>query len=870
MDKQAKITAAVDEPSFAKAIRLVRDLTSEVSKLVAATTRASAGLGATRVSGVAATAGTGSPATLQQAVQRAGAGGGGGLTDNLTRAVSNSATLFRTAAEGSKGAFRVMSDALRSHVTQSDQEISRLVHSLQRLETTYERLRSRQGSGLGGGLTEGAVQQARSRYYEGSNQLASARSQRQGLHEAMGSLDFEAGASGGGAVPDYEEYFVSSKKPPWYRRPIFTGVSRAVRGPLNAMGIQLPAGASMAGMVMGGLALMSRGAGMYNDNAMSNISYALDAPQFAGQRRAQLGSFYGGTALSVRHGDVARSMALGRLAQDMDYRKVVSSEYRGLLRTEAEKQNPSFTELPTIGNAKRLLGQQVGATIAEMKQSIFGSANSFGTDTQNDIAQQRARQAAAVRVTQVTQQMLESEMQRDPMFNDRVNSIYGGATGSLSMARAAGISGGLRSRRNGMGELEHVDTLQMLRSRALGAGYDPGEWVGMIQAAQGAAGRGSMSAATGRLLSMTHGGLGNATELFGVGSQFGGGRAAGGGAFLSAIQGKTGTGGIDPVAAAQIFGVGAGMMTGGSFADSSGMGIVGTLGDAGYTGAPGTDLMRARQLGSGVGAMGQVLGGRVDPLQQALNASAALRAAPGGNYAAHKGLMDMDPGTMMEVLRTGRVPGWLAARGVTVDQVRAYSSTQNSTALSRYSSTMGSGTEMGAAAGRYTRSGGLSYLRGSSRSQVEAEVNRLAEVLVDTTGASRDSARGRLLLQASMGGLLPSARGRGAHQSASMGSAYGVSSQIQGYNEEVEAVKRGAQNDLIKSGVVASPDTVADAERMRVAGQNHAGLGGDTDVAIEGVDSALRAFVASLRRVQGSFSKPGPLHAGPQRGSAHR
>ncbi len=851
-NKTVKVAAGLDEASFAKARRMISELTAEVSKLVQATSRLNFGGG--RVTGASPIAGAGSSNVTQAASRMAGAGGIGGATDGLTRAVTNSAALFKAAATGSKSSFKIMSEALRAHVSDSDREIKRLTQSLLGLEKSYDRLKSKQGRSGGSPLMDSAMSAVQGRYVETADALKSAQGTRQKLYAATHDLD-EAGGS-----------YQHNKPPGFFARNFGGGGGNGmVAGIAGAMGIPpwMVGAGGMAAAAAGGLALANKGIQGAITTNQANLNLAIDRPMFGLNAKAGLGQTFGGNAMAIRHGDMARVAAMMSMAGGGELRSVNDSEGLMQKRRDRDTSTKWGDRIITQG----VVGGLYGTAMDRFGRSQAGREAKYlgvGNDTALGVTRERTYQEEQAQSAQRMQQAIEAKLQADPQFNDRINRFYGGAVGNMGLARAAGMSGGNDLIGRNVNGGASMTQASLLRARATASGYDVGEYVGSMQEMAGTAGRGFLSHGTS-MLGMKAGGLHNAASLFGVGAQFGGGGARGGDAFMRQLQSKIGRGGLDVTAASSLFSAGAGAMTNGNFASAGGGAFMGTLADAAASGTTGGDMLGARQVTSGLGAMSNMMAGGIDPLQMALNSSAALKAAPSGGYSTHKGLMDMSPADVTQVLKTNQVSDSMRMRGISVSMVRSYVAAQDATTMGRYAPGMGTGTEMGAAAGRYQKAGGLGYLSGMSQGDRRMELKRLAEITHDTTDTSLEASRGQWLLRASMKGYLGSTKGKGARDSVSRNSATGKAAEAAGIQELVEGQKDAAATDLYKRTFEGAPAAEAESNLARVRAQR--GVTGDAGAAIKGVAAALTDFVKALEGMNGTS---GPKKAGPPRNSASR
>lgn len=845
-DKEIKVTVASDGNTLGKLKREISEVIAEVQKLVEVSSKLGGifGGGGARVS---ALGGKGGGTTLTQMRQQQGAQQGG-ITGNIAQAVQSSAALFKGAAAGSKDAFGIMTGALKQHVRDSDMEIRRLQKTLQDLERTYERLGKRQAAGLGGGLTSSAMGQAQGRYMLTAQQLAEAQKQR----GVLGQQQLEMDAAGN---PTMGQRFRTAMGMPAVAQP---GQQGAVSSMMSAVAAKMgiPTGVlGFGGAAAAGMMLASRLAANTPVNYSSNIQYGIDKPFFGLGAQASLGQIHGGNALAIRHGDMARLAAMVRLSNDPASSTILNSDYLLSQRRKMETPDTLVGQMfknGILSGTKNYLGSKFGGLAGGSQLNAADRAGGIGSTDVNSLARQRMEQEQMALKAEQYQKALDMKMAEDPGFNDRINSFYSGALGRAQLLRAGGMGGGnvrIGSKRFGY---TMSDQFSQLRARALDAGYSEGDLVGAMQEMSGASGRGNMHAGTGSLLSAKAGGLGNASSIIGVGAQFNGG-IRGGLGLLGGVQGMIGRGGTDVTAASSLTGLGAGMMTAGNFS-GGGAGLMSTLLGAGFSGGnPSEDMRLARAVGSGVGALGNVMSGGVDPLQQALNASAALQAAPNAPYSAKFALQHMDPAQRAEFERTGKVPTSLSAMGVSKGMMEKYISVQTGTSFSRISGSMVGGPA-GAAVARFKKAGGFGYMKGMSRGAREAEIKALAPALQMAGGApSLEAAEGSIRFQMAAAGILNPGKGKGARDPYSQKTATGAANTAAAIQESMEGQKHAAAGDLYKRTFEGAPEAQVGSEAARRTSQRGVATG-DVGEALDTVSKALTAFVAAIRGELGGVS----------------
>jgi hypothetical protein len=835
-DKQIKISLGVDADSVAKTKRAIQEITQEFQRLVAVTKGSSGPFGGVGFGTSSAQIGTSGRAIAQHRASAGGAAGpAGGLTDGLTRAVQNSATLFKGAAAGSKDAFKIMSDGLREHVRTADGEIRRLQQSLQGLERTYDKLKSRQASGLGGKLTEAATTQAQGAYFQTADQLDRARAQRAKFVKAQDDMEEAANPSFYGRV---KNYFANNKGTGAGKGGVFASAMQGAGLGGVATALSSPAAAVGGGVLLGNK-LMNLG----HENQVSNVNFGIDKQLFRSDTRASIGQIFGGNAQAIRGGDMARVAAMMQLQSDPAFQAVTGGGFAKLLKDRRILDAAGGG----LGGIKNFALGKVGSVMGNLgSPGGIGTTDALTNKYLTRTAQEQALQA------QTMQRMIENKVSEDPGFSDRINQFYAGSTSNANLLRSLGKGGGNVTINDGQSRAK-VEQTRWIQAQADAQMRDVGEFAAAAQELSGTAGRGFIGH-YGSILGAKTGGLGNVANLLGVGAQFNGGSFGGGSRFLKGIQGRIGRGGVDVTAASGLTGLGTNMMTGGNFT-GSGMGVMETLLSAGFTGSTGGDMRMARTVGAGVGSLGNVMSGGVDPLQVALNASAALKAGANGPYSAKWALQRLDPAQRAEFERTGQVPPDLKALGVTKDMMSTYISAQTSTMFSRVSNGMVGGAA-GEAMQRYRASGGnFDYLRGKKRKDIESEAALLAPALRMAGGASTtEGALGSIRFQLASQGILKGGRGRGAHDTIRGKTAMASAATAKGLQGFQEANKLANESDIQKATFEAAPAAANANESTRKLTQRGLAAGVDIQGAVENVSQALMQFVSALKRDTGGFS----------------
>lgn len=837
-DKTVKITIAVDDAAAAKAKRAIAEITAEVSRLVEMTSKMGGLFGGGGGGGMGIRVGSvaGQPGTnAATQIQHKGGGGANAMVTGLTQAATGSAQVFRGAAEGSKSAFKAMQDGLKNLADAGDREV-------RRLERAFGRLNFGKANPLQSAVNQIKLDSLRDAGIAESGRLGGGKGGGGGFFG--GTLNKMQDAAKSGSVMD---------------------MARAL----------LPAG----GLIAGAAAVANFGLHSYNANRVANIGYGINEPMFGSTVAAQTGQIYGGNALALRHGDIARGIAMKQIMSEDNTAKIVSDKNKDLraeqrrLATPVTLREHVRTE-GLFGGAKAYVGSRLGANIADLTEGkigsalfdpesavgrLFGMKHAENVERTDIIARKTAEAGQAADQAAQFQQRIQNKMASDPMFMERMNNFYQGSLGAQGLARGAGISGSFGTNWN---TGQRFDTVAEFQKRSLSMGRTDAERVAARQKLGATAGRGFFYGGDS-ILGPEAGGLHNAAQIIGVGAQFGGrGSFAGGTGFLKGIQGQIGRGGVDITAGSQIADLAMSGMTSGSFQGTTGAGLASTLMEAGFAGTTGGDMRAARMMGGGIAATNQMMSGSIDPLQNAMNFSAAMKVAGNLPWATKAALTRLDTASALDIVRTGKVPLGLQVQGVTADMVRKYVAAQDQTAFARVSSKMLT-DEQNVAVAAYRRGGlkgALGGLKGAAR---ERTMHALSSAISLGTGDTPESAYMRVRIQAAREGLLQRPHGRGAGDPVSSRSARRAATKDEG----AEVGKIGEENADDEGDIRGGIKFRSKAERASEAARRKAQAGGDATTmsgAIDQVAQSLQNFVSVLRG-----DGPG-RRAGPPTNSASR
>ncbi len=912
-DKVIKISFAVD-PSLATAKRAIEEITLSVKNLVDQSQAAAKLLGGI---GGGASALPPRPGTnpANQIKHNAAGQAGGGMMKGLAAAATGTAAVYKGAATAAGLAFKEMTEGFTKMVDAHEAQVVRL----QKIMTNYNTAigKATPGGGAGGGGGGGGAAAAAAA--NGGAAAAQAVRVGPGAGGGGGGRGGGGGGAGGGAAGG--GLFGAGGQGAMFggQGGIFAGLAQRMGLPTGVVG--------GAAALTTGINVANAFTGSAYENQLSNINMMVDRPTFMSQGRADMGRIFGGNALAIRHGDIYRGYAQAQLAKEASTKEMLGQDI--LLEGRRQMENPTtvgghmaksgaVTGGKAIGGAalgSALMGAEQGApgTVAAMRagasvlnqyrasnqddgffarikrgaarigSGVLGASatanewlNNAGsmsgtkidakieTERADVIALKRSQANQMALQAQRQQEQLERKMMEDPMMQARMNSQYSNALSDASMMRSFGMSGHqVLNKKTG----ERFDAGDYMRAKALGQNRDVGELSGAAQEMASVAGRGFLGK-YGASLDAKTGGLHNAAQILGVGAQFGGGSYAAGKSFLGGIQGKIGRGGVDVTAGSQIAGFGASSMMASNFVGTSGSGLMSTLLDAAYTGTTGGDMRKARELAGGMEFREQRAAGGIDQLNKALNLSAAMKAAPEAPWTVRNTLASMQDASILDIIKTGKVPSILSDNGVTADMVEKYYSATNMTKFARFGSAAEYGTEeQREAVSRYREAGGVGYMKGMSKRERERETNLLAGAYSTGTGTTLTKARADLEIEESAAGLLGGFTGHGAHDSFSKTSTAAKAGEAQKILMMTDAKAKAEASELFEKQFHMTPERVAANEKARVDGQKNMVPGGDVGSAIGGVSTALNALVDALKAEFGGSGggkgKGAPAAAGP-------
>lgn len=649
--KVLKVTVGVEEAQFSKLISMVRQATSEVSKLVTDMNKLGGGVNVGARSGM-------NPGSLGATQPRAG------LANNLTKSLTDTANLFKNIAQGSRESLKVMTDVVRDNLARQRNEVASLEKSIRGLGTAYEYVDKKLKSGM---ISPEQAQRYRANLGDrGAGYMAD-------LDKGRGYVDKLEARMGDANVARAVMRAQSMAPEEGIARYSFgQRISRFFGGSGGGGGNGLqdegPDGeaAKRKGGFFGMPSFM-RVAGLVGMGATAIAAEYGSVPQQYMAQATRMGASFGGDAMSLKAGQNLKMVAALR---DI----MADPNKRGDLLATGDRAWTGYVG----GTVKGLLSPLTGGP--GLAQQFEGVQN----DAKLKMLQMAHDQVASDPLRYAVQDYLQSTS------GSQISLMRGLGMGESRMNQAGGV-------RNGAMNL--VQRLQR-------AGFDPGTVVGQFRGMEGIAGRGVAQGMIGRAVYADAGGL------YGAGNMMGAAAVAGGnsGQFLSDINslvGKTtdasGMIGMD-VAAANKMGTFTSqqMMNGGPM--TNGYGMLGAMSVYGTGSTSAEDMRLQSGIQAGYGAYGNLMGGNVDAYQQGRNLLSAIQANPNGSIFSQEYMATkMSPRMMMDILgnegmMSGKtaLPTELSSRGYSAGMIDKY-----------YKSTMGSVLDRAIEGGGNTAQGSL-------------------------------------------------------------------------------------------------------------------------------------------------------------------
>jgi hypothetical protein len=238
----------------------------------------------------------------------------------------------------------------------------------------------------------------------------------------------------------------------------------------------------------------------------------------------------------------------------------------------------------------------------------------------------------------------------------------------------------------------------------------------------------------------------------------------------------------------------------------------------GRTGTTGGDMFMSGMIRQGGAAWGEILSGKLDPLQQAINYSNVNKAADGLSFAGKQAILALSPIAMASILSGGELPRSLTIHGVTREDVKKYQEESINSQFARAIPALFEGGDgrggkaadtlkgLRSVGGNYQK-----YLEGTGKKgkALLSEVESLAGVLSSANGRTFEQEYGTLIRQL---GTEPgrwgfeTGTGKGAH-------AAGLSKRVKA-NLAAKAGLETNQLNRDAKGEAAALETAADAPKV--------------------------------------------------------
>lgn len=813
-DKAITFSFKVDQRSLEQTKNAIRQLTAEVKILVETMARAGSAMGGL---------GGGSPRGLFGGASgsKAGSGGGGAQTtirsgSVLTDGITNDAKGLSIVARAGVDAMKQMTSGVSQSVTGQVREIERLKNSLKDLNVEYQKFSGGPPGGGGSGFGRQDYSSDIARKMVGvRNEIA------------MNEVAHAKTAGGGGFVGLGQQIVTRGGID------LVVGAGAAASGGFFAGAGMKLLGAGVA--VTGGMKAYDAAVRAMTSQEAANVGQQLNERQQTMGRQAAFGQVFGGTSQAIYGGSISSGWALAKAMRDQGLMKSLGmgeARDRALQLKQGYAGGGSSSSLLHFSDDMSALSTVGFGGI--MKQAYqrqannlrygFDWINGFGNpeikstakqtyDTKDEIAFQVAKRNLSVERVQELSQGAANIKQSDPRFSEMMDRIYGEAGGRVSGGRVGGFGGGTIKK----GPYAGYDAQDVMEASLTRQGFSFGEEMGRRRGMGGIAGwglRGALGGGAG--LSAAAGGMTGIENLMGLGEQFGG--IGGGGRLYNAAQKGIGSGGMDVTAGSNLY---AALAESAKSSGQFGFGMsfqpaLEGLASMGVTGSTGGDMMRSKMLAAGMGGWNSQLNGGIDPLQMALNVSAANTSMSGKSWMSKKGVMDLGSTAMLSILRGGEknMPQELKDLRVGVGDVRAYHLASQRQMFARVvPSSFGADTPAGIAAGgvRGMHGDWISYIR-SRRDKLgksfnlQNELSPLATVLDKTTDFKYQDAMGDLMAQLTgetdFTGAL---NGHGAH-AAGMSKRDKASLEAQAKMKlgEAHAIKENLEDKNGEEGVISA------------------------------------------------------------------
>lgn len=839
--KSVKLTFTIDETSFSKSMRMLQDINSQLAKIIESSQRAGQALGGamggggigmpttvtSRTSGIGTGLATSMAASAAPSIQKMNMGLGGGVVQTL----QSQKDMIKGLADISKSSLGIINDALRDSASRQVREIERIEGAIKNLTNSYDEMKQKAKDGFVGPET---MKRAGAGYYSHlgtlNEQLTQARAGMRDINAMdMAVVDAEAGPGGGGSRWSKFKQFMTS--------PVGTsGGPGGMMGWLRG-GAGIPYGAAIGAGIGLGVAGISYATGAMDKNFVSNLQYEKERPMWKYQVMSQIGNL-SVKAQELRYGgDAAQARAYGQAMTAVARESLLSSGSRLQAMIDTEKSGRLDS-----GERKDAWWASAGGVKGAVGEWVGGIGNA-GNLTPSQIEQEKLRIMRDPSLLSRVGEVAEAKMKEQAHYGAILNSVQGSAFGNVGMANMAGVGLG-RSWHSVPGGYAMLSGVEAMEARAQRLGASGAELAGYR--AQFMTLGPEFRPKGERYRSMMIGGVTNAVDLFGTGAQFGGGDA-----FMSALQGGIGGGGVGIGTGRSVAGQVAGHMTSGNFMGTGIEAMEGMLSSA-FTGDPGTDLRMSRIMASGMGQYQSYMGGH-DNLSRAMNVVFSAQAAP-GSYQSQQLLRNLgeNPVLMAQILRSGRVPLEYQRAGLNLNSFKTYRDLQTRHYLQQYIGEAAGNTPAAATARRFmaanqsmedfAKSSLQGVRRRDQRSTLRTLIGDLAIAKMGTApGTTFESNFGAIeAMLAADPELRPTLHGRGAHGAKVKGTVEGAVGETESGVTVEKGVEVTGRVDEIKTDIRNRPKVAEGLEALA--------SGASLKKGTEQLESAMDAFVKALKK----------------------
>lgn len=642
--KQIKIEFVADPQSARKTVGIIRDITREVEKLVAATAKVGSGMGG-MFGGISAKSGKAGPGGTTHAATAGGANKGGIVGTILGIQDPNS---LRTLLSGTQQGFASVSGSVKTFVDKSLSDIGRL----QRAVDGLNRSMSGMGGGIGGGRGGGGGAQPPP------------------IPDMTKFAKLEH--SSFRMTPPGEKWNVAGNQVKNLMTGDFQGF---LGGPGGKAG-------AMFGAFAGGVALSEKIMGAMTDERATRLSQTLNQPFDTLSRQAQIAQPFLSVHAAVQGRDVNRQRAFMDAMRDPQIRESLGKvELRREAVIYASKQGTSTLR----GVGKEMWNDfrnWVGGKTGVSTDDAFTFINNLPGDevtkkTMRDIVRDNAIANMDPAAAAQFQQAVESKRAlQDPTTATMLSQVYGNAAGRVGQMRGMGMGTSIVSRGRGPGAYQ-TSLYEDMEQKLMRGGWSMSDQAaGRSQLLQVGLGYGKAVSPIG-LISAGIGGLGNAAALMQAGGTLAG-SVAGASGMYAAAQRSIGRGGLDVAAGRELFsGVAGRAMASGQFGGSRAAEQYGAI-TAGLIGG-GSEVpldvgAQQRNLGlitAGTAAFARFTQGTEAPLYRATSLQGAI-AANGGYGAGAEALTKMSPELLTAMARGGDIPEWAKSLGLGAGEASKY------------------------------------------------------------------------------------------------------------------------------------------------------------------------------------------------------